>query len=120
MSEINFEPFQKVLVRNDGEDEYPWRAALFSHQEKDGVFNASGRYWDECIPYEGNEHLLGTTDSLTKPELEFKFGDRVEVSYDHKIWLPAIFYRIRKNCRAKFCVLRPTGICSWPYCRKAN
>ena len=55
-------PFDKVLVRNfntgiwfnqfymlyDGNEEYP--------------FTCTYNCWKQCVPYEGNEHLLGTTD----------------------------------------------------------
>ena len=55
-----FGPFDRVLVGGDG---LCWRAATFSHKINDGAFCTSGGYWKRCIPYEGNEHLLGTTDS---------------------------------------------------------
>lgn len=64
-SKINqgaLKPFDKVLVR----DYYgsKWRANFFSHMT--GVeslpFSCGGFEWRYCIPYEGNEHLLGTTE----------------------------------------------------------
>lgn len=57
-----FKPFDKVLVRNS-EDEQ-WSAALFSHIDSYGLFNASAYFWKYCILYEGNEHLLGTSNNL--------------------------------------------------------
>ena len=56
-----FEPFDKVLVRDD--DDALWRCDLFvSIDEKDGTYNCIGSYHrKQCIPYEGNEHLSGTT-----------------------------------------------------------
>lgn len=55
-------PFDKVLVRNDKEDQ--WSANIFSYQLR-GMFYCLGEdYWRYCIPYEGNEHLLGTTDNF--------------------------------------------------------
>lgn len=57
-----FKPFDKVLVRNDKEDQ--WSANIFSYQLR-GMFYCLGEgYWRYCIPYEGNEHLLGTTDNF--------------------------------------------------------
>lgn len=57
-------PFDKVLVRN-GIDE-KWTISLFSyHDGGNQTFPyvcASGHYVC-CIPYEGNEHLLGTPKS---------------------------------------------------------
>ena len=53
-------PFDKVLVR----DYYGsmWRATLFSHLTGNESFpySCGGLEWKYCIPYEGNEHLLGT------------------------------------------------------------
>lgn len=56
-----FKPFDKVLVR-DGDNEL-WQCNMFSHIE--GIYVCFCSYWQQCIPYEGNEHLLGTTN---KPE----------------------------------------------------
>ncbi len=56
-----FKPFERVLVR-DGYDE-AWKCDLFSHIDVDGDYSCVGvDYWKQCIPYEGNEHLLGTTN----------------------------------------------------------
>lgn len=55
-------PFDKVLVRDDKEDQ--WSANIFSYQVRD-MFHCLGEgYWRYCIPYEGNEHLLGTTKEV--------------------------------------------------------
>ncbi len=49
-------PFDKVLVRNA---EYGlWIPALFG-MEKDGQYITSAGWQKYCIPYEGNENLLG-------------------------------------------------------------
>lgn len=59
-----FEPFQKVLVRDDYDD--VWQADYFSHYEegdKIAPYVCVGSYYKLCIPYEGNEHLLGTDKS---------------------------------------------------------
>lgn len=61
-----FKPFDKVLVRDDINDK--WSINLFSYyDEEDRNFPyvcISGHY-EHCIPYGGNEYLLGTTDSPT-------------------------------------------------------
>lgn len=61
-----FKPFDKVLIRDDINEK--WSINLFSYyDEEDQAFPyvcISGRY-EHCIPYEGNEYLLGTTDSPT-------------------------------------------------------
>ena len=57
----NFYAGMPVLVRDD--DDVEWRYVLFSHYRKVGVsFCAGGHCWYQCIPFERNEHLLGTTD----------------------------------------------------------
>ena len=57
-NEPQFKPFDKVLVR-DGDGEL-WKCAFFSHMVNDR-FIASVCNWKQCIPYEGNEDLVGTT-----------------------------------------------------------
>lgn len=60
--ECDFNSFDKVLVR----DYYgsKWRANFFSHMtgEESLPFSCGGLEWRYCIPYEGNEHLLGTSN----------------------------------------------------------
>ena len=57
-------PYDKVLVRDTKEQ--VWVADLFSHMINRPfggyTFACVGHYPNQCIPYEGNEHLLGTTD----------------------------------------------------------
>lgn len=57
-------PFKsEVLVRNY-ESDY-WKPAIFGFvvKEKNVSFCVEGgNFFNKCIPYEGNEHLLGTTD----------------------------------------------------------
>lgn len=57
-------PFDKVLVRDANND--LWMAANFSHYTKDAEWDcpyfASASCFKQCVPYEGNEHLLGTTN----------------------------------------------------------
>lgn len=55
-------PFDKVLVRDSKSDN--WRANLFGHIGKDGYYFCVYANWAYCIPYIGNEHLLGTTKDV--------------------------------------------------------
>lgn len=58
--EYQFKPFEKVLVRNS--IDAVWRASFFSHiKENDGRYVTTCVTWKFCIPYIGNESLLGTT-----------------------------------------------------------
>lgn len=62
-TEHQFKPFERVLVRDACDD--TWKATFFSHIKDDD--NSIYKYvcnclsWRQCVPYEGNEHLLGTT-----------------------------------------------------------
>lgn len=59
--ETELKPFDKVLVRDS--DHLKWECDLFSHLgDKEDVFVCISDFWRQCIPYEGNEHLLGTTN----------------------------------------------------------
>ena len=50
----------KVLVRDVDYNE--WEGAIFGRYDGKKFFTIGGLDWGCCIPYEGNEHLLGTTD----------------------------------------------------------
>ncbi len=54
--------FNKVLVRDDNRQK--WTVDMFSFYDKTLIypFNCIGHYVNQCIPYENNEHLLGTTN----------------------------------------------------------
>lgn len=59
--ESRFKPFDRVLVRDDNSCE--WCLALYAYyREKTAQHRmVGGACWEQCIPYEGNEHLVGTT-----------------------------------------------------------
>lgn len=58
--ECKFKPGQPLLgVDGNGE----WRYDIFSHRRGD-LHVCSGRSYRRCIPYEGNEHLLGTNNTM--------------------------------------------------------
>ena len=54
----HFKTYDKVLVRNRKQS---WKIDLFSHYEQFGSFHyrTLGGYYEYCIPYDGNEHLVG-------------------------------------------------------------
>lgn len=52
-------PFDKVLMRSSNARE--WVATFYSHYSNN-KFYGCGMCCDQCIPYEKNEHLLGTTN----------------------------------------------------------
>ena len=61
--EHQFKPFDKVLVRDSDDD--LWTATFYSHREK-GTYPyvaCGGALFRQCIPFEGNEYLVGTANS---------------------------------------------------------
>ena len=71
-NEPQFKPFDKVLVRGGHstvtQERNIWVPAYYQYHDlprlegDDETYFASGLYWRECIPYEGNEHLVGAID----------------------------------------------------------
>ena len=63
-TKCSFKPFDKVLVRcGNG----IWGATFFSRRDNKSAWAYVGvdcNSWEQCIPYEGNEHLLGTDASF--------------------------------------------------------
>ena len=59
---IELKPFEKVLVRDSESDK--WRANLFGYIDKDEYYHCVYANWVYCIPYIGNESLLGTTKDV--------------------------------------------------------
>ena len=57
------EPFEKVLVRNSPDGIWmPNFFALIEKEQKNYPYRCIHSSFRYCIPYEGNEHLLGTTN----------------------------------------------------------
>lgn len=56
-------PFDRVLVRDTYDSE--WQCDLFSHyRDEEHIVCVGGECYYDMIPYEGNEHLLGTTKDV--------------------------------------------------------
>ncbi len=53
-----FKQYDRVLVRNRKQS---WKIDLFSHHEQFGSYHyrTLGGYYEYCIPFDGNEHLVG-------------------------------------------------------------
>ena len=67
----DFKPFDKVLVRD--EDDKEWHISLFAREivdDSDGLSYKheclNGTVYVYCIPFEGNEYLLGTAENPEK------------------------------------------------------
>lgn len=113
-----FEPAQLVLVREN--DTQVWRLTYYSHtvQNMDLNVTIDGKVWASpfIIPYAGNEHLLGTTDSPT-PKWEPTPGELVAVrDAEGEEWVARIFrYR---DTDSFACDNENTriGVCFWREC----
>ena len=53
-------PFDKVLVRDGNKDK--WKIDFFGYYRDDGTYQCMTFTKNQCIPYEVNQHLLGTTN----------------------------------------------------------
>lgn len=60
MPKRDFKPFERVLVRRTNQER--WKLHLFSRESVgDNKYECLGGVgFSQCIPYEGNKHLLGT------------------------------------------------------------
>lgn len=81
-----------VLVR-DGDGEV-WRYSLFSHVDRVKCrckYVTTSTSWAYCVPYAGNEHLVGTSDEWEDPAAEtkkenFRFGAKVRGREGDDAW----------------------------------
>lgn len=60
IEEPKFKPFDKVLVRDYNHE--PWSIEFFNSMYK-SQFECIMSVYNQCIPYEGNEHLHNTVKS---------------------------------------------------------
>ena len=59
---VELNPFDKVLVRDFSRDK--WSISFFSFKKEDCYVCINNCSWNQCIPYIGNESLLGTTKDV--------------------------------------------------------
>lgn len=59
---VELKPFDKVLVRDFSRDK--WSISFFSFKKEDLYVCLNHCSWNQCIPYIGNESLLGTTKDV--------------------------------------------------------
>ena len=115
-----FKPFDRVLVRNS--EDSTWCAAKYSHFDSARnrhvmVCNAS---FLKCIPYEGNEHLVGTDKSQEEPET-FAFGEHIEVrDHNRDAWFRAVYLWKSQTVGNYHRCATDYEIGDWAQCRKAD
>lgn len=81
-----------VLVRDCDDEE--WRYSLLSHVDRaknPHQYFTVGMRWAHCIPYAGNEHLVGTSKAWKDPDAEaekneFRFGAKVRGGEGDGAW----------------------------------
>lgn len=61
--EHKFKPFDKVLVRDDEEEIWQPRLYEIYSGGTEKHYCQDGQGYAQCIPYEGNEHLVGATNN---------------------------------------------------------
>lgn len=59
---VELKPFDKVLVRDFSKDK--WSISFFCFKKEDLYVCINHCSWNQCIPYIGNESLLGTTKDV--------------------------------------------------------
>lgn len=66
-------PGMAVLMR--WSDSRTWSVGVFSHVEDDRYQCAGWCQGKQCIPLEGNEHMVGTSLPLPEKEKPFEWGE---------------------------------------------
>lgn len=87
-NEFELKPFDKVLVRD--KNTKVWVTDIFEKYEdsiSEFCYKCMTSLWKQCIPYEGNEHLLGTTESPQEecPKEETEKKDEVSNNYGYPV-----------------------------------
>lgn len=59
---VELKPFDKVLIRDF--ESQAWQVSFFGYKDRDSCYCCNGCSWNQCIPYIGNESLLGTTKDV--------------------------------------------------------
>ena len=81
---MNLKPFQKVLVRDNDSESWAGSEYSYTRKNKMGIeyVCTNGISFAQCIPFEGNEQLIGTT--MPAPEAKtWQVSSRV-ASFDKK------------------------------------
>ena len=116
----DFEPFDKILVRDN--DSQLWNIDFFSCYDNGtgALFTAGGISWNQAIPYEGNEHLVGTYGA---PEQEFREGELVAFSDDKKVWYIGFFSKKLREGKLRYVGYRASDgsyVSQYQYCEPAK
>ena len=98
----------EVLVKNG--EKGVWRYCYFSHFNEKSEFPYATSFSDNeyCIPYKGNEDLVGTNKDFTKL-FEFKFGAKVRAwnNYDSEERNGILIGQDLRDTKARYYVAFP-------------
>ena len=110
--EKKFKPFQKVLIRRSWLKE--WMCDFYSHHNELYHSTLTLHQVDDnnILPYEGNEHLVGTTDSPDE-EVRLEEGELIIVFDDYQKLFDNISC-VRKFIRVLNTVFE-TNAANWDY-----
>lgn len=81
MKQNQFEPFDKVLVRDRKDQE--WAADFYSHKDMNNTHQCVSSNWNEVIPYNREtKHLLGTS---------LPYEESVKEPKEYHVWTSGTF-----------------------------
>ena len=96
--ETKFQPFQRVLVRRN--ESCAWACDIYSHRQEDADDTVCiGGIYSHCIPYEGNEHLLGTADE-PKPKQK---ANRWRAEKGERYWYVGSYGGVESTTDTRMC-----------------
>lgn len=119
MKDFNFQPFDKVLARDEAGE--IWHCDFFSHVDDEGGKHCVGAWYDQMIPYnEDTKHLIGTTKPYISPEEapKFEFGDVVEFEYFRGSNRRGIFVKYTQT--GDSCAILTSGNMEYPLLIRKN
>ena len=106
-------PFEKVLVRDN--DDKVWVANVFSHYRAGSTveYVCMGFIWKQCIPYEGNEYLLGTDKDPKCERKEPTFLQKVIAWNGNREKVKGYFFEkiTHKNGEVGYKIINPEREC---------
>ena len=114
-----FKPFDKVLVRDL--DSQKWVVSFFSHIDEANSYpycTVNGACFAQCIPYEGNENLVGDTGEPKSTWVPIH-GRLVAVSDYGVTWHLRVFDR-QDEYNRYFCYENDGKTTAWTYCKPAE
>lgn len=86
MENYQFKPFEQVLVRED--DNSLWKCQIYSHiliKSDKSYYMCMGHFYEQCIPYKGNEHYYRTKNKYVAPQPKTYWVEWVSNGNAHRV-----------------------------------